>query len=229
MSDERSDALSPTARTDLRRKKERGSHRRQEIFGILDEALICHVGFDDDGTTCVLPSTFVRIGDLLYLHGAVGNRMLQVAASGDEICISVTLLDGLVLARSAFHHSMNYRSVMLLGRGVTVDDPEEKRTALLATVDHMVAGRSHHARPPSPTEIRATRVVRFPITEGSAKVRTGGPVDDGDDLGLPVWAGEIPIVLGTGRAVPAPDLADGTATPDYVEAYPDRSPAGDGT
>ncbi len=217
--------LPETDRTSLRRRKERGTHRRRALDEILDEALICHVGFDDHGTTYVLPSTFVRIGDHVYLHGAPANRMLRVVASGDEVCISVTLLDGLVLARSAFHHSMNYRSVVLIGRGGVVDDLEEKRTALLATVEHLAAGRSGDARPPTPRELRATLVVRVPIAEGSAKVRVGGPVDDDEDLGSPIWAGQIPLVLTAGTAVPEPDLPAGTVTPGYVETYPDRGSA----
>jgi hypothetical protein len=148
--------------------------------------------------------------------------MLRVAASGDEICISATLIDGLVLARSAFHHSMNYRSVMVIGRGCKVDDNEEKTSALLATVEHMAVGRSHDARPPSPAELRATLVVRIPITEGSAKIRVGGPLDEPEDLGLPIWAGQIPLALMAQSCVPEPDLADGTVTPGYASAYPDR-------
>jgi len=226
-------SLAATERTRLRRKSERGSLERVEINEILDEALICQIGFNDAGTTFVLPSTFVRIGDQVYLHGAPGNRMLRIAASGQEICLSVTLLDALVLARSAFHHSMNYRSVMVLGRGTKVEDDDEKLAALLATVEHMARGRSLDARDPSHAELRATLVVRIPIDEGSAKVRRGGPIDDPEDMALPIWAGQIPLTTAAGPAIAEPDLPSGAEIPAYAVDYPDRtkrigqSPSGD--
>jgi uncharacterized protein len=212
-----------TERTSLRRAKARGRHQRRVIHDILDEVLICQVGFTDDGTTFVLPSTFVRIDDRLYLHGALGNRMLRVVATGAEVCISATVLDGLVLARSAFHHSMNYRSVMVIGTGRKVEDLNEKRAALVATVEHMAVGRSADARQPTPTELRTTLVVSIPIDEASAKIRVGGPIDEPDDLELPIWAGQIPLTLAAGSPIPEPDLPGGTSTPPYAIRYPDRT------
>lgn len=193
--------LAVTDRTRLRRKAERGAHDRATIDAILDEALVCHVGFAIDGRPVVIPTAFGRIGSDLYLHGAVGNHALRTLAGGIEVCVTVTLLDGLVLARSAFHHSMNYRSVVLFGRAEPVTDDREKLDALLAVVDHMEPGRSAASRPPTPEELRATLVVRLPIVEGSAKVRTGGPVDDEADLALDHWAGVIPLALVRGEPV----------------------------
>jgi nitroimidazol reductase NimA-like FMN-containing flavoprotein (pyridoxamine 5'-phosphate oxidase superfamily) len=191
----------------VRRKAERGRYDREVVDAILDEALLCHVGFAVDGRPWVIPTTFARVGDHVYLHGAVGNSALRTLAAGAEACVTVTLLDGLVLARSAFHHSMNYRSLVLFGQAEEVTDGDEKRAALLAIVDHMVEGRSGASRPPTAEELRATLVVRLAIDEGSAKVRTGGPVDDPEDLALPHWAGVIPLSVVRGE--PVPD----TATP----------------
>lgn len=196
--------LRRTDRSRVRRLADRGTYDGDLVAAVLDEALLCHVGFAVDGRTWVFPTTFARVGDHLYLHGAAGNFGLRaLSAGGVEACVTVTLLDGLVLARSAFHHSMNYRSVMLFGSAVAVDDPEEKLAALVAIVDHMEPGRSTATRPPTPEELRATLVVRFPIDEGSAKVRSGGPIDDPDDLSLPHWAGVIPLALVRGE--PQPD------------------------
>jgi uncharacterized protein len=215
--------LSESPRTTLHRKKERGSHDRRIVNTILDEGLLCHVGFSDAGTTVVVPTAYARVGDSLYLHGAVANHALGVLASGIEACVTVTLLDGLVLARSAFHHSMNYRSVMLFGSGVRVEEDGEKRTAVMAILDHMASGRSADARPPTPTELRATLVVRMPIHDGSAKVREGGPLDDPKDIALPIWAGHIPFSVEAGSAVADSDLAEGIDVPEYVARYPARS------
>ena len=202
------DAFPVTDRTKLRRLADRGRYDRDTVFAILDEALVCHVAFSVDGSVFMVPTTFARVKDQLYLHGAAGNFALRSLAAGAEACIAVTLLDGLVLARSAFHHSMNYRSVILYGQGVAVTDEAEKRTALLAIVDHMVADRSSATRPPSAAELRSTLVVRFPIEECSAKVRVGGPIDDAADLGLHHWAGVIPVHLVRGE--PVPDARDGS-------------------
>ncbi|HLX87192.1 MAG TPA: pyridoxamine 5'-phosphate oxidase family protein [Acidimicrobiales bacterium] len=208
--------LAPSDRTRLRRKKERGSHERGLIERILDEGFICHVGFAEDGSTVVLPTAYARVGDTVYLHGAAGNRMLRALATGIDACVTVTLLDGLVLARSAFHHSMNYRSVVLFGRGRAVEDVDDKRAAVLAIVEHMAPGRSADARLPTDTELRSTLVVAFPIEEGSAKVRRGGPIDDPEDLDLPVWAGHVPFVTSLGA--PEPDAEPGreVALPAYI-------------
>jgi nitroimidazol reductase NimA-like FMN-containing flavoprotein (pyridoxamine 5'-phosphate oxidase superfamily) len=191
--------LRRTERTAVRRMADRGRYDWDTVAAILDEGLICHVGFAVDGRSWVVPTAFVRIDDHVYLHGAVGNFALKALAGGADACVTVTLLDGLVLARSAFHHSMNYRSVMLFGRAERVTDEGEKRRALDALVDHMVAGRSGATRPPSPQELRATLVVRLPIDEGSAKVRTGGPIDDPGDYDLAHWAGVVPLTLVRGE------------------------------
>jgi nitroimidazol reductase NimA-like FMN-containing flavoprotein (pyridoxamine 5'-phosphate oxidase superfamily) len=204
--------LDQTDRTTLRRLAARGTFDRAVANAILDEAYLAHVGFVVDGEPRVLPMTFGRDDDVLYLHGAAGNAMLR-ASDGAEVCVTVTLLDGLVLARSAFHHSMNYRSVVLLGRAERVEGDEEKRHALSVIVDHVVPGRSAVARPTTPAEARKTIVLRLPIAEGSAKVRTGDAIDDEDDLELPVWAGQVPLRLVPGEPVPNADLAPGLGEP----------------
>jgi len=205
--------LPPTPRTTLRRHPERGTHDRAAIDAILDEALVCHVAFVDAGEPCVLPTTFARVGDAIYLHGAVSNRMLAALLSGGRACLAATLLDGLVLARSAMHHSMNYRSVVLFGIARSVDDPAEKRAALDAIVEHAAPGRMAVVRPPSPAELAATRVVAFPIEEASAKIRRGPPVDAPEDYGRPCWAGVIPLRLAAGAPEPDPRLAPGIPPP----------------
>lgn len=209
-------------RSSLHRKRERGSHELRAIHAILDEGLICHVGFSDKGSTFVVPTTYARIGDALFLHGAAANRMLRVLGSGAEACVTVTLLDGLVFSRSAFHHSMNYRSVMLFGAACRVDDPTEKLKAVLAILDHMAPGRSCDARIPTASELRSTLVVRLAIDEGSAKIRAGGPVEDPEDMDLPIWAGELPLELLPQAPVPDEGILDGVQVPSYVAVYPPR-------
>jgi uncharacterized protein len=215
MSPDRIRDLHVTERTRLRRKAERGHFDWPRVSAILDEGLVCHFACAPDGQPVVIPMAYGRIGRNLYVHGAVGNHALRSAASGLDVCVTVTLLDALVLSRSAFHHSMNYRSVVVFGRAERVTDPDEQLQALLAVVDHVVPGRSADTRPPSAAELRTTTVLRLPITEASAKVRTGPPVEEPDDLALPHWGGEIPIrvVAGTpvaddqGVAVPVPEHA----------------------
>ena len=197
------EGLRETSRTKLRRRADRGSFDRVLAHAILDEALVAHVGFVVDGRPAVLPMTYGRVDDTLYLHGAVGNGMLR-AASGADVCVTVTLLDGLVLARAAMHHSMNYRCIVLYGRAERVDGEAEKRRAFDAVVEHSVAGRSAVARPANDLELRKTLVLRLPIDEASVKVRAGGPVDDPEDLGLPVWAGVVPVRLERGEPVADP-------------------------
>lgn len=192
----------PTERATVRRLADRGRYDAETIHAILDEGLICHVGFVVDGRPWAVPTAYARVDDHIYLHGAVGNFALRALAGGAEACITVTLLDGLVLARSAFHHSMNYRSVMAFGRGEAVTDEAEKEAAVLAIVEHLVPGRLTDTRPPAAKELRATLVVRFPLHEASAKVRTGGPIDDPDDMALPHWAGVIPLSMVQGPPVP---------------------------
>jgi nitroimidazol reductase NimA-like FMN-containing flavoprotein (pyridoxamine 5'-phosphate oxidase superfamily) len=205
-------------RVRVRRLAARGRYDRQAIDAILDEGFVCHLGFSVDGTTWVLPTAYGREGDELYVHGAVGNHALRTLQGGMPACITVTLVDGVVLARSAFHHSINYRSVVLFGVTQPVHDVDEKRHALEVIVDHVVPGRVADARPVTPSEIRATTVLRLPIEEASAKVRTGGPNDDPEDLELGVWAGQIPLTLTPGRPIPDP-LCEGLGTPAYATSY----------
>jgi uncharacterized protein len=208
--------LPVTSRGTLRRKRERGSHERALINAVLDEGLVCHVGFVADHGPVVLPMTYVRIDDHLYVHGAGGNDMLRHLADGADLCVTVTLLDGLVLARSAFHHSMNYRCVVLFGKAARVTDSAEMLAASAGLVDHVAPGRGLDARAPTAAELRATLIVRIPIDEGSAKVRTGGPIDDPEDLALPVWAGEIPLVMMAGSPVPDAAMNPPLPLPDYL-------------
>ena len=207
----------PTDRTTVRRQSQRASYERELVDAVIDEALSCHVGFAIDGRPWVIPTIHARIDDVLYLHGAVANHMLREISGGIEACVTITLVDALVLARSAFHHSMNYRSVMVFGRATIVDDPDEKWAALHALVEHVVPGRMAEARPPSDAELRKTSVLRLPISEASAKVRTGGPIDDPEDLALPVWAGQLPLTTAYGSAVPEPDTSSNV--PAYVTGY----------
>ncbi len=204
------ESLTPTDRTTLRRKKERGSYDRSLVDDILDEGLLCHVGFSLDGSPFVLPMAYTRVEDSLYLHGATGNRMLRYLAQGAQVCVTVTLLDALVLARSAFHHSMNYRSVVLFGTTDRVVDDDKKRLASNALLEHLVPGRSAGTRPPSDDELRSVLMIRMPISEGSAKVRTGGPIDEPEDLEEPFWAGYIPLTIVAGDAVADDDARCGS-------------------
>jgi uncharacterized protein len=214
--------LAITGRTGHRRLRERGTHDRAVVDAILDEGLLCHLGVDDAATPVVTPMAYARVDNCLYLHGAPANRTLRLVADGVEACVTVTLLDALVLARSAFHHSMNYRCVMLFGTGMAVEDLDEKLLASAALLEHMAKGRSADARLPTPAELRATLIVRFPIEEGSAKVRTGGPKDDDDDMERPIWAGQIPFDLVARAGVPEADLPEGTVVPAYATKYPTR-------
>jgi nitroimidazol reductase NimA-like FMN-containing flavoprotein (pyridoxamine 5'-phosphate oxidase superfamily) len=193
-----SQPLATTDRTKVRRLPDRGTDDRTTAYSVIDEAYIAHVGFVVDGEPRVLPMTYGRDGDVLYLHGAVGNAMLR-ASIGSQVCVTITLLDGLVLARSAFHHSMNYRSVVLLGEARRVDDDDEKRRAFEVIVEHVLTGRTEVARAASDAELRKTLVLALPIEEGSAKIRTGGPIDDEEDMDLPVWAGVVPLRLVPGE------------------------------
>jgi nitroimidazol reductase NimA-like FMN-containing flavoprotein (pyridoxamine 5'-phosphate oxidase superfamily) len=205
-------AVAPTERTRVRRLPARAAYDRATIYPILDEALVCHVGFVHEGQPFVLPTTYARVGDALYLHGSAASRMLRGLRDGIPVCVTVTLLDGLVFARSAFHHSMNYRSVVLLGTATEVIAPEERLTGLEAIVEHMARGRWAEVRPPNEKELKATMVLRLPLAEASAKVRTGGPLDDAEDMGWPCWAGHVPLRLTPLAAVPDGAL-DGTSPP----------------
>jgi len=210
---------SPSARTWVRRHPERGAYDRETIEAILDEALICHLGFVHEGQPFVIPTIHARAGDVLYLHGSPASRMLRTVGDGVDVCVTVTLLDGVVLARSVYNHSMNYRSVVVLGRARRVEERSEKLGALEAIVEQLVPGRSADARRPSDKELAGTLVLSLPLEEASAKVRVGPPKDFDDDVDLPVWAGVIPLELAPARAEPAADVPEGVSVPDYVTAY----------
>ncbi|MDQ3756808.1 MAG: pyridoxamine 5'-phosphate oxidase family protein [Actinomycetota bacterium] len=198
----------PTERTTVRRRANRGHYDRETIDAVLDEAIVCHVAVAADHGPLVLPTGFVRIGDEVVVHGATSNHLLGLAADGRPVCITVTLLDGLVLARSAFRHSMNYRSVVVFGRARVLEGPE-KEDALRAFVEHVVPGRSAQVRQPSPAELDATLVVAVPLHEASAKVRTGPPADPAEDMALDVWAGVVPLRMVRGEPVPDPSAEAG--------------------
>jgi nitroimidazol reductase NimA-like FMN-containing flavoprotein (pyridoxamine 5'-phosphate oxidase superfamily) len=211
--------LAPSPRATVRRHPERGAYDRETIDRILDEALICHIGFIADGLPWVMPTMYARQGDLLYVHGSPVSRMLRATSAGADICITVTLLDGLVLARSVFNHSMNYRSVVVIGKSEEVTETDQKMIAFKALVDHVLPGRWDDSRRPTDKELRATMVLKLPIDEASCKLRSGGPGDPSDDVELRFWAGELPIRLVPGEPVPAADLPSGLAVPPYVSGY----------
>ena len=211
------DRYSPTPRTRVHRRAQRATYDRTEIHAILDEALLAHVGFVADGQPYVLPMAFARADEMVLLHGSTRTRLLSLIADGLPICITVTLLDGLVLARSVFHHSMNYRSVTILGRGHEITAPAEKLSALEVITEHVAPGRWKVARRPSPGELRATRVVAVPIEEIVAKRRSGSSLDDEADVRLPVWAGVVPLALAAGAPIADAQLPAGTAVPTAVE------------
>jgi len=214
--------LTPTARTTIKRLPQRGTYDREAVYAILDEGLVCHVGFVADGQPFVIPTTYARIDDRLYIHGAVASRMLAGLKLGAPACVEVTLVDGLVLARSAFHHSMNYRSVVILGAAREAVDFDEKRQALEALVEHVVPGRLAETRRPSAAEIAGTRVLWIPILEASAKVRTGPPIDSVEDQALPHWAGVLPLRMLPGAPIADPQLGPGIAVPATVSNYKRR-------
>ncbi len=211
--------LPPTDRTAVTRHPERGSRDRQLVYRILDEGLVAHVGLVWEGSPLVVPMGYGRQGDRLILHGSVNSRLLQALGDGVDACVTVTLLDGLVLARSTFHHSMNYRSVVAFGRARRIEGDVARRQALDALVEHLVPGRSHDARGPSTGEMMATEILEFPITEASAKVREGPPIDAAGDLALPVWAGVVPLAVAPGDPIAAPDLVADIPPPDYARSY----------
>jgi nitroimidazol reductase NimA-like FMN-containing flavoprotein (pyridoxamine 5'-phosphate oxidase superfamily) len=214
-----SSAPAPSERIRVRRRKERAAYEREVIDAILDEGLVCHVGFAVDGQPFVLPMAYARLGGRLVIHGASGARLLRTLVGGVPVCVTVTLLDGLVLARSAFHHSVNYRSVVVLGVATEITDEVEKARALEAIVEHVAPGRTADVRAPTAAEMRATRVLALPLDEASAKRRSGPPLDDEDDLALPCWAGVLPLAQVPGRPVADAALPDGIPVPAYVTAY----------
>ncbi|MFE9016997.1 pyridoxamine 5'-phosphate oxidase family protein [Streptomyces sp. NPDC007808] len=212
-------AYTPTDRTVPTRSAERASYDKELVHAILDAAYVCHLGFVRDGAPVVLPTLFGRVGETLYVHGSTGSRPLRMAGQAEPglpVCLTVTHVDALILARSAFHHSINYRSVVVHGTAYDVTDPEEKRIALDALVDHVVAGRSADSRPANRKELAATAVIRLDLDEVSAKLRTGGVNDEPEDLALPHWAGVVPLRKGYEAPVPDPALAPGTELPGYL-------------
>jgi uncharacterized protein len=213
------DNFTATSRTTLKRLPQRGAFDRTTVYQILDEAFICHVGFVVDGQPFVIPTGYGRVNDQLYIHGSAASRMLRSIAQGVPVCVTVTLLDGLVLARSAFHHSVNYRSVVILGTAKLVEDSDEKMAALQAITDHIVPGRWAEVRAPNEQELKATSVLALPLLEVSAKVRTGPPKDDEEDMAVPVWAGELPLQLTVLPAIADPYLATGIEPSDCIRHY----------
>ncbi len=209
----------PSPRTRLVREPQRGVYDRAEAYRILDEAFLCHVGFVANGQPYVIPTSYGRDGDVLYIHGSAASRMLRQLDAGVPVCITVTLLDGLVLARSAFNHSMNYRSVVVLGTATLVSDPAEKLRALRLLTEHILPGRWEDSRQPNDKELKATSVLRLPIGEFSAKVRTGPPIDDEEDYAFPTWAGVIPLQMTAGRPIDDPRLEPGRVLPEYLQDY----------
>jgi uncharacterized protein len=207
----------PTPRTRIVREPQRAVYDREVVNQILDEAFLCHVGFVVDGQPFVIPTSYGRDGDLLYIHGSAASRMLRNLDRGVPVCITVTLLDGLVLARSVFNHSMNYRSVVILGVATLVDDPSEKLAALRALSEHILPHRWDDARQPNEKELKATSVLRLPITEFSAKVRVGPAVDDEEDYSFPTWAGVIPLEMNSGT--PIRDERCEQELPAYLKSY----------
>lgn len=211
-----------TDRTKVKRLPARGAYDRETIYSILDAGFICHVGFVVEGQPYVIPTGYARIGDGLYIHGSSASRMLRNLAAGVEVCVTVTHVDGLVLARSAFHHSFNYRSVVVLGRAELVTDADEKYAALEAFTEHIIPGRWPEIRWPNELEMKATSVLRLPIEEASAKIRTGDPKDDDEDYEMEVWAGVLPLETVPGRPIPDAKLTEGMELPGHVREYKKR-------
>jgi hypothetical protein len=216
------DQIPQTPHTTLKRLPQRGSHDRETINRILDEGFICHVGFVIDGQPFVIPTGYARAGDRLFIHGSQASRMLRALKAGAGVCVTVTLIVGLVLARSAFHHSMNYRSVVIFGNARLIDNPEQKLAALYALSEHMIPGRWPDAREPTEAELQQTTVLELRIDDASAKIRTGPPLDDEEDYAMNVWAGVLPLQLTTRDPIADPRLPANIDIPDYVLEYKRR-------
>ncbi|MFZ0284008.1 MAG: pyridoxamine 5'-phosphate oxidase family protein [Terriglobales bacterium] len=214
-----SENYTPSSRTRLVREPDRAVYDRAAAYEILDEGFICHVGFVVEGQPFVIPTGYGRVGDRLYIHGSAASRMLKNLDQGIAVCVTVTLLDGLVLARSIFNHSMNYRSVVVLGTARAVQDPGEKLEALRLLSEHILPGRWAESRQPNEKEIKATLVMRLPITEFSAKVRRGPPIDDEEDYAFSTWAGVIPLEMVVGEPIDDPRLMAGQVAPEYAKKY----------
>jgi uncharacterized protein len=217
-----SQPYTPTPRTRLVREADRAVYDREAAYRILDEGFLCHVGFVADGQPFVIPTSYGRKDDTLYIHGSAASRMLRQMKEGVPVCITVTLLDGLVLARSIFNHSMNYRSVVVLGKATLVDDPEEKIAVLRLLSEHIIPGRWADARQPNERELKQTSVLSVPIAEFSAKVRLGPPIDDEEDYSFPTWAGVVPLEMVAGAPIDDPRLLAGQAAPTYARDYTRR-------
>ena len=213
------DTQMPTTRTRVVREPERGVYDRETVYRILDEGFICHVGFAVNGQPFVIPTSYGRKDANLYIHGSAASRMLRQMKDGVALCVTVTLLDGLVLARSVFNHSMNYRSVVVLGKGTLVEDPEEKLAALRTLSEHIIPGRWDDVRQLHERELKATSVLRVPIEEFSAKVRSGPPIDDEEDYSFPTWAGVIPLGIKVGDPINDPRLDPAREAPTYLKKY----------
>lgn len=211
--------MTPTARSQVRRKPTRGSNDDAAVHAVLDAALLAHVGFSVDGQPFVIPTLFGREGNTLYLHGSSASRMMRLLETGVSACVTVAIIDGLVLARSAMHHSMNYRSVVVFGTAKKIEDRDRKLHALEVITEHIIKGRWAEARIPNDQELKATTVLELTMDEASAKVRTGGPIDDEEDYSLPVWAGVLPMTLTTGTPLPDDRLVGDPALPAYVSGY----------
>ncbi|HWY05554.1 MAG TPA: pyridoxamine 5'-phosphate oxidase family protein [Candidatus Acidoferrales bacterium] len=211
--------FTPTERTQVRRLPKRGKYERETVFAILDAGFVCHVGFSVDGQPYVIPTNYGRSGDTIYLHGSAASRMLRTLSEGVRVSVTVTHVDGLVLARSAFHHSVNYRSVVILGTARLVNDPAEKLEALRVFTEHVMKGRWEDVRQPTEQELKATTVLALPLEEVSAKVRTGGPVDDEADYTLPVWAGVLPLETTVKEPVRDPQRKNEPPLPNYLKNY----------
>jgi hypothetical protein len=212
-------SFAATDRTRLRRKSERGAFDRATVYAILDEGMICHVGFVHEGSPVVIPTAYGRDGDRLYIHGSSASRTIRTLATGVDLCLAVTLLDGLILARSGFHNSVNYRSVVVFGRATVVEGTEGKLAAMEKLTDHLVPGRWADSRPPTAQELKAMSVLEIPIEEASAKVRPGGPVDEPEDYRLPIWAGNMPLAVAAGAPFDDGKLLPGVEVPEYVRGW----------
>jgi nitroimidazol reductase NimA-like FMN-containing flavoprotein (pyridoxamine 5'-phosphate oxidase superfamily) len=208
----------PSERATVHRLPERGEYSSEVVNQILDEALICHLAFDTEHGPVAIPTIHARVGDALYLHGSHASRMMRTTV-GEQVCVTATIVDGIVAARSAFHHSLNYRSVMVFGVPRVVTDPEERMVAFAAITDHVLPGRWEEARQPNEKEDKGTKLLALDMTEASAKVRTGPPGDDAEDMDSGIWAGVIPLSMMAGRPIPAPDLEDEVEVPSSVATY----------
>ena len=214
-----SEKIDQTKKTKVKRLPKRGNFERETIYSILDEAFVCHIGFSVDGQTFVIPTNYARSGDELLIHGSSASRMMRNLAQGIDVCVTVTLIDGLVLARSAFHHSTNYRSVVIFGQAGTITDENEKNEALRLFTEHILPNRWDEIRQPNANELKATTVLKLPIEEASAKIRTGDPIDDEEDYALEVWAGVIPLKMTAESPIDDEKLKAEIDAPDYALNY----------